>query len=129
MRCWTNWECAKLLPKLYATLASLKPQIIGSKRRFGFKMCSRCDLGIPESAYHCIMQCPFYITERTQMFRKQENLGDLCQEKIMGSQPEILYILLGKHPENVTFDKLVKILFISGKHISNIYKSVVAGRT
>ena len=74
------------------------------------------------------MQCPYYITERTQMFNELENLGYLWKEKIMGTRPEILYILLGKHPEHVTFEEMLKVRLISGKHISNIYKSVVVGR-
>ena len=41
------------------------------RRTFGFKMSSRCDLGIPENARHVIMQRPYYTNERVMMRQRQ----------------------------------------------------------
>ena len=48
------------MAKLVCDTSLLKNNDYSAKRRtFGFKVCSRCDLGIIESAKHFIMQCPF----------------------------------------------------------------------
>ena len=98
------------------------------KRTIGFKMCDRCMLGIPEDARHIILQCPFFQQERTHMFNEIEMKCEVWASKISNQGFDLLHILLGKQPENISFDEMLQIWLISGTHISRIYKSVITGR-
>ena len=62
------------------------------------------------------------------MFNELENKCDVWNDRINDMSQYILYILLGKQPENVSFDEMLQVWLISGKYISTIYKSVVTGR-
>ena len=46
-------------------------------KTFGYKMCSRCDLGIQEDARHVLMQCPFYNRERKKLFDSLESISEI----------------------------------------------------
>ena len=72
-------------------------------KTYGAKMCTRCDLGILESAHHLIMQCPFYENERKTMYHEITLIEGVWREDIMANSQEIMYILLGKHPEGRSF--------------------------
>ena len=46
------------------------------QKTIGFKMCNRCDLGIPENAWHIIMQCPYNNDERVEIRAGLDTHGD-----------------------------------------------------
>ena len=98
------------------------------KKTGGFKMCERCYLGCTENARHIIMQCPFYTTQRTNMFNEIEQNSEFWTNNVVNQGHDILHILLGKQPEGILFEEFVNILLISGKYICDIYKSVITGR-
>ena len=98
-------------------------------KTYGTKICTRCDLGILESAHHLIMQCPFYENERKTMYHEINLIEGDWREDIMANSQEMMYILLGKHPEGTSFSEMIQIRTISGKHISAMYKCVIAGRS
>ena len=98
------------------------------KKTGGFKMCERCYLGCTENAHHIIMQCPFYTTQRTNMFNEIEQNSEFWTNNVVNQGHDILHILLGKQPEGILFEEFVNILLISGKYICDIYKSVITGR-
>ena len=68
------------------------------QKTIAYKMCSRCDLGIPENAWHLIMQCPYYNDEKVEMYRELESLGEIWESRLSGMSQEMFYILLGKQP-------------------------------
>ena len=117
-----NVGMCEILVRIICDASLLKTTGYRQKKNYGYKMCSRCDLGIPESANHFIMQCPYFSTKRADMFNELENLGPLWKDKLMGTGPEILYILLGRQPENVSFDEMLCVWQISGTHISKMYE-------
>ena len=88
------------------------------QKTIGYKMSSRCDLGIPENGLHLIMQCPYYNDERVEMYRELESLGEIWESRLSGMSQEIFHILLGKQPECFEFNEMLGVWLISGKHIS-----------
>ena len=98
-------------------------------KTYGAKICTRCDMSILESAHHLIMQCHFYENERIAMYHEINLIEGDWMEDIMANSQEIMYILLGKHPEGRSFSQMAQIWTISGKHISAMYRSVIAGRS
>ena len=100
------------------------------KQTFGFKMCDRCDLGILENARHIILQCPFFSQERANMFNELEDVSETCTSRISNQGHAIMHILLGKQPENITFDKMLhnSVANISGKNLQVTSTSVTTGR-
>ena len=98
------------------------------RKTFGFKMCNRCELGIIEDARHIILQCPYYDQERTEMFNELEMMCEVWANRIVNQGHDLLHVLLGKQPDNFTFDEMLQVWLISGNHINKIYKSVCTGR-
>ena len=104
----------EILARIVYDASLLKTTDYRLKRKtFGYKMCRRCHLGIPENANHFIMQCPYFSTERTNMVNKLEKLGPLWKDKIMGTSRKILFILLGRQPDNVSFHEMLCVWLIS----------------
>ena len=44
-------------------------------KTFGYKMCTRCDLGITEDARNLVMICTFYELRRGEMINEIKDLG------------------------------------------------------
>ena len=117
------------MAKLVCDTSLLKNNDYRVKRRtFGFKVCSRCDLGILESAKHFIMQCPFYEKDRSDMYDEINQIDGEWVKEIVSQSQEVMYILLSKHPEEIVFSDMIRVWLISGKYISKIYRSVIIGR-
>ena len=117
--------CEKMTSILCAC-SLLKSHDLKMKRAsFMTKCCSRCDLGIIENPWHMIMQCPCYEQDRIRMFDEIRNIG---HEGLVGymSEPGNVYSLaMGKHPECIPMDVMVKVCIIAGKHICKMYDSVI----
>ena len=92
------------------------------------KMCNRCDLGAIENIFHLIMQCPFYVDERVMMYRQLEELGTDAVKAVLDDPPNIFHILMGKHPDHLSFESMVEIWLISGHYISQMYSRAIVGR-
>ena len=92
-------------------------------KTFGYKMCSRCDFGIQEDARHVLMQCPFYSEERKNLFDSLELVSDIWKNEISHNGHDILHILLGKQPENISCCDMLPIWITAGEYVMDIYKS------
>ena len=62
------------------------------------------------------------------MFNEPERVNNTWADKISNRGYDIMHILLGKMPDDTTFDEMLQLWLISGKHISNIYRSIITGR-
>ena len=87
------------------------------KKTFGYKMRERCDLGIIEDARHAIMQCPFFSEQRIVTFNEIEDACHIWKSNISNQGYDIMHILLGKQPDNTTFEEMLAVCLISGKYI------------
>ena len=63
-----------------------------------------------------------------EMYRELESLGDMWQSRLSARSQEMFYILLGMQPEGYEVTEMLSVSLISGKYISNIYRSAVTGR-
>ena len=92
---------------------------------FWAKVCCSCDLGINENSKHVIMQCPFYENTKQVMFNEIEQMQ--CEEvkPALMNAAEMLPILLGKQPENVSIENMISLCIITGMYITGIYDNVI----
>ena len=61
------------------------------------KACSRCDLSIPETVQHLVMQCPENEEAKSCMFDEIQKVECNFKERCAESAGQVLYWLLGKH--------------------------------
>ena len=71
------------------------------------KICNRCDLEIIESIHNLVMQCPFYLDERTEMYRQLEELDCAFAQRVLSDPQNLFHTLMGKHPEQMPFKAMV----------------------
>ena len=64
-------------------------------KSFSYKICIKCDLGIRETIQHLVMECPFYIDERNQMYTEFKNLEDETVNLILEEPQQVFYTLMG----------------------------------
>ena len=107
--------------KLKAHDCSLK------KASFWAKACTNCDLGIVEDTKHVIMQCPQNEEVRKEMFQEIKELGINAIDNTFENANDYFPVLLGKQPENVETEDMIKLCMITGKHITNIYDNIMKG--
>ena len=123
-----NMKMCEILASIVCDTSLLKSTDYRLKKPFSFKMCERCDIGILEDARHVILQCPFFSGQRVNMFSEIEDVCPIWKLSISYQGYDILHILLGKQPNNITFEEMLDVWLIAGKHISSIYRSVITGR-
>ena len=88
------------------------------------KTCTKCELSMIESAYHIMMQCPFYEEHRKEMYQEIKDLE--CDEidEALSNMTEVFPILLGKHPDNISIENMFRLCFVTGRHIVRIYDDI-----
>ena len=94
---------------------------------YGNKACSLCDHYQTEDISHVIMQCPGTQLLRNEMFAEIASCAD-ADSVMREYAPETMSILLGKLPVGGRYEAFEKLWCISGKHICEIYKYVLAQR-
>ena len=92
---------------------------------FWSKVCERCDLGIKESARHVVMQCPQYEGVRAEMLDEISKLACPEIDEEFKNTQDIFPLLLGRQPESVSFEDMIRLCFNSGKYITNMYDNVI----
>ena len=92
------------------------------------RMCDKCDLGAEETTAHVIMQCPFFEEDKRVMYEELYELENEEVANVLNEQGRTFLYLMGKQPENVSFETMYKVWTISAKHIAKIYKRVVCDR-
>ena len=74
------------------------------------------------------MQCPFFKEDRKHMLIE---IRDKCNPEVieLTNRPaEIFLFLMGKQPDDVSFEGMFDLWTISADHISDMYKRVIMGR-
>ena len=77
---------------------------------------------------HIIMQCPFFEEEKRAMLEELNELENAEITELLNEQGRTFLYLMGKHPENVSFEIMYKVWAISARHIAEIYKRAIIGR-
>ena len=97
-------------------------------KTFSHKICNRCDLGTIENIHHLIMQCPFYVDERVEMYRQLRTIDSETVRNVLNDPQNIFHTLMGRHPEQMSFESMTEIWLISGHIISQMYARATVGR-
>ena len=94
----------------------------------GYKMCNRCKLGSLEDVKHLIMQCPYFEVKRAKMYDEIKKLNNEELDEVLSNPQEIFHVILGKHPDNASFENMIQFWLIAGAHICDMYGEIVTGR-
>ena len=92
------------------------------------KNCTRCDLSIPESVKHLVMQCPDNEGAKEFMFEEIQKADNSFARRGAESADQVFLWLLGKHIEGVDRDVMSNIWIIAGHHISRMYNNRIHTR-
>ena len=92
------------------------------------KFCVRCDLGIQESIKHIVMQCPSFEEDRAVMPNELNETNNVEIKNLLSRSDEVYLFLMGKHPEEYSFEVMYVFWTISARHITAMYKKAIAGR-
>ena len=100
------------------------------KASLASRFCDKCELGIEENAMHVVMQCPFFEGNRKVMLDELNSTGIVEIDNLLRQPSHTFLYIMGKQPENVSFEDMTIFWEISSRHISSIYKRVTgtAGR-
>ena len=127
MPCHTN-NC-EIMSKLVCNASLLKDHDYRLKRKsFSHKVCNLCYLGVREDLNHVIMQCPNNEGTKEEMLDMIKALNDEAVDLILAQPQNLLGVLMGKHPEGVSFESMVKVWVISSKYIADIYRRIMRSR-
>ena len=85
------------------------------------KMCHECDIGIAESIYHLVMQCPANEESKKCMFRDILKIDSTFDERSHEKPGEMFYWLLGKPINGMDLEKIANIWIIAGHCITEMY--------
>ena len=129
------WIIADNYPKLMNMCEKMAALVCGcslmkghdvrlKRSTFWSKCCTRCDLSTFEDPRHIVMQCPFYEESRRAMHADIGSLENEDIDNLMG-EGDVYNILMGKQPENISVETMIKMWIISGKHITRMYDSVI----
>ena len=92
------------------------------------KFCPNYDMGIVESAWHILMQCPFNNSEIIDMYSELDNLGDGSWEYAKGCGDNVVSVILGCELPNLDAEQCYTIWEITGKFVYGIYQKIVSQR-
>ena len=119
----------EVMVKLICSSSMLKSDDLSLKGSHdSMKFCSNCDLGIVESAWHILMQCPFNNREIVDMFSKLANLEDGSWEYAKGCGDDIMNVILGCALPNLGAEQCYTIWEITGKTVFGIYQKIISQR-
>ena len=90
--------------------------------------CSRCDLSIPETVKHLVMQCPANESAKKFMFDEIQKADNNFVNRCANAADQVFFWLLGKHIDGVDTDVMANILIIAGYHISKMYSERIHSR-
>ena len=76
-----------------------------------------------ETTVHVVMQCPFFEEEKRVMFEEINDLENLEINEVLREQGKTFLYLMGKQPDNVSFETMYNMWAISAKHIANILQA------
>ena len=91
-------------------------------------MCNLCDLGIREDVNHVIMQCPNNEGIKKEMLDVIKALNEEAVDHILAQPQNLFGVLMGRHPEGVPFETMVKVWVISSKYVADMYRRVMRSR-
>ena len=117
--------CEKMAA-LVSDSSLLKAHDVRLKREsFWLKTCGQCDFSILEDTRHIVMQCPFYERKRREMYDEIAKLE--CEElnEAIAIPHNVFHLILGKQPENISLNNMLRLCSITGKHKVGIYDSVL----
>ena len=102
------------------------PRLIGG--RSSMRMCIKCDLSVPETVQHLVMQCSANEEAKACMFDEIQKVACNFKERCAESAGQVLYWLLGKHANDTEMDLMTTIWIIAGHHISRMYNKRIHSR-
>ena len=122
-------EQYEIMARLVCESSLLKAHNVRYKgTSFANRMCDKCDLGIVENTQHIVMQCPYFEVDKRIMLEEMEGVRNTEISYILSDHCNLFLYLMGKHPDNVSFDSMYIVWSISAKHISAIYKKAISNR-
>ena len=92
------------------------------------KNCSECDLSIPETVKHLVMQCPANEGASKFMFDEIQKVDNNFVNRCANDTDQVFFWLLGKHIEGVDNELMANIWIIAGYHISKMYTERIHSR-
>ena len=129
--CPTRWHIADIAPqhqKICKTMARMichtsllkddDPRCRGGSN--SLRNCSRCELGIPETLRHLVIQCPENEGLKEILFKEIAKVDDSFYERCMNATDQLFFWLLGKPIEGVNIDVMTDIWIIAGYHLCNM---------
>ena len=119
----------EVMARLVCDTSLLKTTDIRMKKAsLASRFCEKCDLGSEENIKHIVMECPFFEGYKEQMF---DEIRERCIPEVgelLNRPAEIFLLLMGRQPDDVSFEAMFTLWTISAKHISNMYARVIYGR-
>ena len=92
------------------------------------KNCPECDLSIPETVKHLVMQCPANEGASKFMFDEIQKVDNNFVNRCANDTDQVFFWLLGKHIEGVDVELMANIWIIAGYHISKMYMERIHSR-
>ena len=90
--------------------------------------CAKCDLEIPETFRHLVMQCPGNERLKEIMFKEIAKVDMVLNERCMNNADQVFFLLLRKPIDGVNVDVMTGIWITAGYHLCNMYKSRIFHR-
>ena len=121
-------ECEDMA-KIVCATSKLRADMRTSDLTLGACMCIHCDLGIEETAFHLVMQCPANEECKCKMFNEIQNISDEMGEefsKLRGD--EIFLSLMGRNMATVSPEDMLSMWTITCSHISYMYQRAIRNR-
>ena len=119
----------QIMVKIICNSSMLKSDDLSLKGSHdSLKFCSNCDLGIVQSAWHIIMQCPNNHREIVRMYSELSNIEDGSWEYAKKYANDILCVVLGCEQPALDAQQCYTIWEITGKTVFDIYQKVVSHR-
>ena len=118
------------MAKLVCHASPLKYDDCSQKEKpMSYRVCSICDLYLPENLHHILMQCPYNQAEVATII---DDIAAECDSigRVFANEPsEIFYRLLGKPIPGIEEAQMTVMRIIAGTGIDNIYRRVLITRT
>ena len=112
-------QMCEALVKIICSASRLKSDDLSLKGKpDSMKLCTNCDLGIVESAWHIIMQCPHNQVEISAMHNELSEIGDGSWEHVQWNDRNILHMILGCELPDLDKDQCNMIWEYSTQYIS-----------
>ena len=115
-------KCCEVVVRLLSHASLLKTDDVRLKgSSIAARFCNSCDLAAMDDVRHLILQCPAWQEERSDMMREISLIPDGSGQVILGSQVDLLYVLMGSGCNACTFEQMVIVWSISARYITKMY--------